>query len=141
MLLTATSGMSTTPASPPSVADRLASVLRHFGLRHAHVAGGFMPNARHVPALLGWAPQARKFPLAEYEGAPWSDVIADRPHDVWPTMLDFLAQASEHAVLPATTIPETEGEVEGITYSVRGSGPPLLPLTLSLARSQWEPFN
>jgi hypothetical protein len=38
------------------------------------------------------------------------------------------------------SLPEGEGEVAGITYRVRGSGPPLVLMPLDLTPSQWEPL-
>ena len=37
------------------------------------------------------------------------------------------------------TLPEGAGEVAGITYYIRGSGPPLVLLPLAFAPSQWTP--
>jgi len=37
------------------------------------------------------------------------------------------------------TLPEGAGEVAGITYHIRGSGPPLVLLPLAFAPSQWTP--
>jgi hypothetical protein len=42
--------------------------------------------------------------------------------------------------LPGVSPPEGEGEVAGITYRVRGSGPPLVLMPLDLTPSQWEPL-
>src|SRR6266849_128500 len=35
---------------------------------------------------------------------------------------------------------QSDGEVAGISYRVRGSGPPSVLLPLTLARSQWDPL-
>jgi SAM-dependent methyltransferase len=51
-------------------------------------------------------------------------------------MLDFLGRHS----VPAVSLPEVEGDAAGITYRVRGAGPPLILMPLSLAPSQWEPL-
>jgi SAM-dependent methyltransferase len=37
-------------------------------------------------------------------------------------------------------LPEQEGEFAGISYRIRGAGPPLVLLPLDLAPSQWEPL-
>jgi hypothetical protein len=73
--------------------------------------------------------------LRGYEWQPWSDVIADRGAEIGAAMLDFL----DRHPIPAVTLSETEGEVAGITYRIRGEGPPLVLMPLSLAPSQWEP--
>jgi ubiquinone/menaquinone biosynthesis C-methylase UbiE len=85
------------------------------------------------------SPDTRGLELQDYEGAPMSDVMADRGEDIRPIMLDFLSEANRTSLEPAG-VPEGDGEVAGITYRIRGSGPPVLLLPLSLARSQWEPF-
>ena len=46
-------------------------------------------------------------------------------------MLDFLGR---HPVL-AVSLSEGEGEAAGITYRIRGAGPPLILMPLSLAPS------
>jgi SAM-dependent methyltransferase len=55
-------------------------------------------------------------------------------------MLTFLSAANDRAAVEPAEVSGGVGEVDGITYRVRGSGPPLVLLPLSLARSQWEPF-
>ena len=97
-------------------------------------------NQATTTQILSGFQQATAFPLFDYEGAPWSDAMAEREHDLWPVMLTFLANESERCGLQSVALAEGRGEVSGVTYQVRGSGPPLLLLPLSLARSQWEPF-
>jgi SAM-dependent methyltransferase len=41
--------------------------------------------------------------------------------------------------VPSLTLPEQQGEVAGISYHIRGAGPPLMLMPLDLAPSQWEP--
>ena len=74
--------------------------------------------------------------LRGYEWLPWSDVIADRGAEVGTAMLGFL---NRHP-LPAVRLSEPEGEAAGITYRIRGGGPPLVLMPLSLAPSQWDPL-
>jgi SAM-dependent methyltransferase len=67
-----------------------------------------------------------------------------------PDALDWLAVGTGRSYVqqfltsvpgvPAVQLPQGEGEIAGITYRVRGSGPPLLLLPLSIARSQWDPI-
>src|ERR1700731_393066 len=74
--------------------------------------------------------------LRGYEWLPWSDVIADRGAEIGAAMLDFL----DRHRLPAVRLSEPEGEVAGITYRIRGGGPPFVLMPLSLAPSQWDPL-
>jgi SAM-dependent methyltransferase len=85
-------------------------------------------------------PDTRTLELQDYEGAPWSDVMADRGADIEPALFDFFSEAEQRVAIQPAGIPEGEGEIAGITYEIRGSGPPVLLLPLSLARSQWERF-
>jgi SAM-dependent methyltransferase len=74
--------------------------------------------------------------LRNYEWHPWSDVIADRGAEIGVALLDFLARYP----LPAARLSEPKGEAAGITYRIRGEGPPLVLMPLSLAPSQWDPL-
>jgi SAM-dependent methyltransferase len=93
-------------------------------------------SAQGAAKLLADLPSAASHVLRGYEWLPWSDAIADRGSEVGAAMLDFLGR---HPV-PAVNLPEGEGETAGITYRVRGAGPPLVLMPLSLAPSQWEPL-
>src|SRR5262249_59745702 len=41
---------------------------------------------------------------------------------------------------PAASLLEQEGEIAGISFRIRGSGPPLVLLPLDLSPGQWEPL-
>jgi SAM-dependent methyltransferase len=81
-------------------------------------------------------PDASSHILPGYECHPWSDVMADRGTEIAQAMLDFL----DRHPAPAIALPEREGETAGITYRIRGAGPPLILMPLDLAPSQWEPL-
>jgi ubiquinone/menaquinone biosynthesis C-methylase UbiE len=100
------------------------------------VAGDQGPTAQGAVKLLVDLPSAASHILRGYAWQPWSDVIGDRGSEIGSAMLNFL---DRHAV-PAVNLPEREGEAAGITYRVRGAGPPLVLLPLALAPSQWEPL-
>src|SRR5439155_19273997 len=78
--------------------------------------------------------------LPDYAGFLWADVVADRPNATGAALLEFVArmEATRPAPRPVT-LPEGAGEVAGLTYHTRGSGPPLVLLPLALAPSQWTP--
>jgi SAM-dependent methyltransferase len=80
-------------------------------------------------------PSVSAHTLRGYEWQPWSDVIAERGAEIGAAMLDFL---NRHP-LQAVRLSQTEGAAAGITYRIRGEGPPLVLMPLSLAPSQWEP--
>lgn len=78
--------------------------------------------------------------LRDYFSPMWADVMADRTGEVRSAMLEFLSLREKDSPLPSVQIPEGEGEEAGISYTVRGAGPPLLLFPLGLAASQWEPL-
>jgi hypothetical protein len=98
------------------------------------LAGDQGPTAAAADKALVEVPRAASHRLRGYEYLIWSDVMADRGEEIAAAMSNFL---DAHA-LPAVSL--LEGEVAGITYRVRGSGPPLVLMPLDLTPSQWEPL-
>jgi SAM-dependent methyltransferase len=90
--------------------------------------------------VLAAYPGAATALLRGYASALWSDVVAERRAEVAALLLDHLAAAGRREPVPSVHIPEGEGEVAGIAYRARGSGPPLLLFPLYLSPSQWEPI-
>ncbi len=80
------------------------------------------------------------FELSDYFSPMWADTIADRTADIAEVLCEFLARADSEHALPTVTLPQGAGEIAGIKYRVRGAGPPLVLLPLSMAPSQWEPL-
>jgi len=81
-------------------------------------------------------PQARRHVLSGYRTDVWSDAVADRTAEIAGTISKFLT------ALPASSQPKLSagsGSHAGISYSIAGSGPPLMLLPFFLAPSQWEP--
>jgi SAM-dependent methyltransferase len=124
---------SLTLISPP-ILDTAA--LAGLASRLLTVAGDQGRLARGAAKLLADLPSVSSHILRGYEWQPWSDVIADRGAEIGSAMLDFLDRHS----IPPTAVSEMEGEVAGISYSIRGAGAPLVLMPLSLAPSQWEPL-
>ena len=85
-------------------------------------------------------PEARLTFLSDYFSPMWADVLADRTEEVESAMTEFLALREREDPAPPVRLPEGEGEEDGVSYSVRGSGPPLLLFPLGLAPSQWQPL-
>lgn len=99
------------------------------------------PTGRRVAQGMAQLPEATLLTLPDYAGPLWADVAAERPDDVGAALLAFLARME--AARPAqgpVTLPEGAGEVAGITYHIRGAGPPLVLLPLAWAPSQWAPL-
>jgi len=97
-------------------------------------------SAERVRRVVGSLPDARLVTFRDYALLGWTDVVADRTDELGSAMLHFLAQHSHpggaKTVLPA----QDQGEIAGISYRIRGAGPPLVLLPLFLAPSQWEPL-
>ena len=74
--------------------------------------------------------------LPDYNLLAWADVAVDRGAAVGDALLAFLTEIP----CPAAALAEGEGDVAGITYRVRGAGPPLILMPLFLSPSQWEPL-
>jgi SAM-dependent methyltransferase len=98
------------------------------------------PTGRRVAQGMAQLPEATLLTLPDYAGPLWADVVADRPHEISTALLAFMARMeAEHPAPRPVTLPEGAGEVAGITYHIRGAGPPLVLLPLWLAPSQWVP--
>lgn len=119
----------------PAVLD--TRTLRLLGKRLLVVTGDQGPGARRVQAGLPALPQATAVILDNYAGLTWSDIAAERGDSIVPAIQEFL---SHRDALPMTGLPEHEGEIAGISYRVRGAGPPLVLLPLDLSPGQWEPL-
>jgi len=97
-------------------------------------------RGRAAEATLGGMdrlPGAELVTLPDYEILGWSDVAAERTDELGGAMLQFLAAAAPSGIV---ALREGEGEIAGISYRIRGTGPPLVLLPMFLAPSQWEPL-
>jgi SAM-dependent methyltransferase len=115
-----------------------ADVLQTFGPRLLCFYGTEGPTAATVKKSLDALPDATKIGFENYLDFNWSDVAADHSAAIADSMLRFLGNMAPIVELPPANLPQREGEAAGITYSVTGSGPPLILLPLVLAPSQWE---
>jgi SAM-dependent methyltransferase len=100
------------------------------------IYGDSGPNSTSVPRVLADLPEARSLQLRNYADSAWADAVADRRLEIEPVLLDFLGRQQVSSI----ALQGSAGTSAGITYEVRGSGPPLVLLPLSLARSQWQPL-
>jgi SAM-dependent methyltransferase len=101
------------------------------------VTGDHGPGARRVQAGLRDLPQAVATVLGDYAGLTWSDIAAERGDCIGAAMQEFLMRRD---ALPAVGVPEQKGEFVGISFHLRGTGPPLVLLPLDLSPGQWEPL-
>jgi len=94
-------------------------------------------GARRVQAVLPDLPEATAVVLDDYAGLTWADLAADRGNDIDAAIREF---HQRQAALPAAGLREQEGEIAGISFRIRGAGPPLMLLPLDLSPGQWEPL-
>jgi ubiquinone/menaquinone biosynthesis C-methylase UbiE len=105
------------------------------------VTGDHGPGPRRTRAGLAELPRASAVVLEDYAGVTWADIAAERGDAIAAAMLPFLARFNLPGDgLPPTGLPTQEGEIAGISYRVRGAGPPLVLLPLDLSPGQWEPL-
>ena len=81
--------------------------------------------------------QATAVVLEDYAGLTWADLAADRGGHIDAAMRELHRRCG---ALPAAGLGEQEGEAAGISFRVRGAGPPLMLLPLDLSPHQWEPL-
>src|SRR6266567_4176348 len=115
-----------------------AEPLRALGPRVLYIHGDRGANATMVPQVVASLADARVVALHDYADALWSDALADRPVETVAALLAFLAEMSLDGSVVPVSLPQGEGDCEGIHFRVQGSGPPVVLLPLNLARSQWD---
>lgn len=128
-------------APTPGVAGPLRALADGGGLARPPlvVHGDRGVRGELAPRVLAAYPGATAVALPGYASMLWSDVVADRAAEVGAALLAHLGAAERAAPLPAPQL-AGEGEVAGVTYRARGSGPPVLLFPLDLAPAQWEPL-
>jgi SAM-dependent methyltransferase len=119
----------------PAAIDPAA--LLPFGPRLLVISGDQGPGDRRVQVSLPELPQARRLVLSDYAGLTWSDLAVERGDAIGAAIEAFVAGLE---AAPPASLAASEGEVAGISYRIRGSGPPLVLFPLELAPSQWEPL-
>jgi ubiquinone/menaquinone biosynthesis C-methylase UbiE len=111
--------------------------LAPLGGRLLVVTGDHGLGARRVGAVLPDLPEATAVVLEDYAGLTWADLAADRGERIDTALREFHQRCE---TLPAAAEREQEGEAAGISFRVRGAGPPLVLLPLDLSPGQWEPL-
>ena len=123
----------------PMVVD--PATLSHLASRTLVFGADQGPFAARMQSAMAHLPDARYVALADYAYAAWTDVAADRTEAIGDAIMPFLAQQTSQAAGGQMTAPlEADGEVSGVTYQIRGSGPPLVLLPLWFSPSQWDPL-
>ncbi len=115
--------------------------LRPFSSRLLVITGDQGAPMEGLMRTVEGLPGAALKTLNGYFSPGWADIFTDRGEESAAAMEAFLkgwAPATGDEGTP-TLSRDDEGEVAGISYRVRGAGPPLVLLPLMLAPSQWEP--
>jgi ubiquinone/menaquinone biosynthesis C-methylase UbiE len=111
--------------------------VEHLDARLLAVTGDHGPAAETVRNAVSRLPGAELVALRDCDLQGWSDVAAEHTPELGAAMLQFLGRMTAP---PSIAPHEGEGEAAGITYRIRGAGPPLVLLPIFLAPSQWEPL-
>jgi ubiquinone/menaquinone biosynthesis C-methylase UbiE len=114
--------------------------LRTISSRLIVITGDQGQVADEVHRTVANLPGSTLVELRDYFSPLWADVTADRTKDVGTAMIEFLARIEQQPPVREMESVEAEGEIADISYSIRGSGPPLLLFPLGLAPSQWQPL-
>jgi ubiquinone/menaquinone biosynthesis C-methylase UbiE len=114
--------------------------VEHLAAKLLVVTGDQGPRAKAVRDSMNRLPGAQLVRLGDYEIRAWSDLAAERADELSGAMLEFLACIGGSAPSGIAPLREGEGEIAGISYRIRGVGPPLVLLPMFLAPSQWEPL-
>src|SRR5262249_32527922 len=101
------------------------------------VTGDHGLGARRVQAVLPDLPEATAGGLNDYAGLTWAAFAAHRTDHMYAALREFHQRGD---ACPAAGLREQEGEIAGISFRIRGSGPPLVLLPLDLSPGQWEPL-
>ena len=92
--------------------------------------GDHEASAERVRRVVESLPDARLVTFRDYALLGWTDVIADRTDEIGSAMLHFLTQHGSPGGAKTVPLAENQGEIAGISYRVRGAGPPLVLLPL-----------
>ena len=96
------------------------------------VTGDRGTTAETVRNAMRGVPGVRHVELSDYDMLGWSDVAGERTCEFADAMLGFLSRFTAPGATKSVSLPEGEGEVAGISYRIRGVGPPLMLLPLFL---------
>ncbi len=78
--------------------------------------------------------------LDRYESPAWADTIADRTDDVERAVRGLMARTEADGKAPSRCDRSGDGAVDDILYRIQGTGPAVVVLPLSMARTQWDPL-
>ena len=128
---------SLTLVCPPAIAPQALAPLAE---RSLVITGDRGQPTEHAQRVIAAFPSVSRLALSDYDPTPYTDLLQERLDEIGAPMLDFLSRLNAAEPLPPLAPPESEGEIDGVIYQLRGAGTPLVLLPLSVAPSQWEPL-
>jgi SAM-dependent methyltransferase len=96
---------------------------------------GDTPDWDEVGRAVEALPGATLKSLSDWQ--PWSDLITRHKPEITAALFPFLA-AHTSANMRGPSPSDSYGVVAGISYQIRGAGPPLVLFPLGLVPSQWD---
>jgi hypothetical protein len=87
-----------------------------------------------------YLPAAHYVVLPGYATAPWTDIARECAAELVTALTELLGRNQSGQRIRPLSSTETQGEVAGITYQIRGEGEPLVLLPLGLPPSGWQPL-
>ena len=128
-----------TPAAGAASPLRQLAVSRRLVAPPLIIQSDAGPLSAQSALVLAADPDATAVVLSGQVSAHWTDTVADRSEEITAALLSHLAEADRRSPLPELQL-DGEGEIAGLRYQARGSGPPVIFFPLHLAPSQWEPL-
>jgi len=98
--------------------------VEHLAARLLVVTGDQGSVAETMRSAMNRVPAAHHVCLSNYNILGWSDVAAERTGELGDAMLQFLARMIPPVARESGPLREGDGEVAGISYRIRGAGPP-----------------
>jgi len=128
-----------TPAAGAASPLRQLAVSRRLVAPPLIIQSDAGPLSDQSALVMAADPDATEVVLSGQVSAHWTDTVADRSEEITAALLSHLAEADRRSPLPGLQL-DGEGEIAGLRYQARGSGPPVIFFPLHLAPSQWEPL-
>ncbi len=100
------------------------------------IAGDSGRPGKETAREIGQLTHAKSLVLRDYFSPPWADPMLDRRDEIGNAIVEFIAPIG----IANAAGTESVGEVAELSYSIRGSGAPLVLMPLALSPSQWEPL-
>lgn len=95
-------------------------------------------SAQATERAISGLPDAEVHRFQNYRCETWTDVVGERKREILAAMRSFLAKREGEAPASRLDIDGARGEVDGITYRVRGRGPALILMPMLLSPGQWD---